>query len=548
MGGIPNPDSSTQQVGPFGVLGNTGLSALPNMTRANVEYALKQRLKNGSWKDSSDEFWTGVDPDGVNPWGTRITQTIGEAVTGSPQTGDITETVTQVDGHFTTQRGNLQGTINGIINKWFGWVGDIWELLDLEGALEDQANTVATLAAAVQALQNNESNQNVGGISAFVDFSGRADSTTLGSDFDQTYSGSGTGVWGIKDGRAAWYSVAGADRDCVAVYNVANTTTKYQKIGVAFSSAPVWVGFPSGSGHNFIYGRMNAAGTEYVYADFTKYTVELGCVVGGVKTFFVDKTSGFSFKSNATYWLECGVGVSTRSYRVLENGVPVLDYTEGGGGISVYADTHRHTGFGVHADASGLGTAPPARVLAYAFADNQPPTLVGSGARMVRTSTSTVTASSGSNLLPSSFFGSAPDATPDIVPDTSTGRFTVSISGWYNISVRLMIKHSNSSSTSNGADYPPFPLHLLLYKNGTLERWIGPSVLPYPRGAGSSGSGVQYYGTPDCAAGETAIFLQGGDYVQIGYNADATETGFWTGEASGVKTYFSITLANRSLA
>lgn len=449
----------------------------------------------------------------------------------------VTQRLTPARAGFQKIGQDFSTIIDNLVKGFFGWTGSGFRHEDSAQALADQAAATAALSAAVTALQNNQNNQAVGGTAEFIDFSPRSDSSSLGGDFTQTYSGSGSGLWGIVSGRAAWISVNDAPRSCVAVYNAEQTTTDYQMVGASFATSPMWFN-AAAQARNYLFGRMNSSGTSYVYADFGKYDVELGCVVSGVKTVFAAETD-FSFKSNALYWLRTGTVGGLRIFQVLEGTTPIITHTEVGS-TSMVGASYRYCGTGVKAYATGFGTSPPGKTSAWAFSDNQPANVVGSGARMVRAATSNVTASSGSNQLPSGFFDTPAESTADITADLTAGTFEVSVDSWYDVEVRLAINHFNTSNNSHGAEVAPFPLHLLLYKNGSVEKWIGDSVVPYPRGADSSGSGSQYYGSPDGAAAMCRIYLQAGDVISVGYNADAARLSFWTGDAGGLKTYFSI--------
>lgn len=255
---------------------------------------------------------------------------------------------------------DIGSTIDNIVKGLFGWLGAGWTHADSLRALEDQAATTAALSAAVLGLDEE---------SVFIDFSTQSDSATLGVLWDQTYSGSGTGTWGVEDGRASWDSVSDAPRTCVAVYNAVTTDGDYQSVAASMATSPVW--FNQGSqGRNRLFGRMNAAGDTYVYADFGKYDFELGCVVSGVKTVW-DTLIFASFKSNAVYWLECGTEAGVRVFRVLEDTTVLMEHTEVGT-TSQLGASYRYCGMGVSASATIFGTSPPGKVAAFAFADTEP--------------------------------------------------------------------------------------------------------------------------------------------------------------------------------
>jgi len=252
-------------------------------------------------------------------------------------------------------------TIDNIVRGLLGWgPGTSWQHEDSLRALQDQAASTAALSAAILGLDAD---------ATFIDFSLRDDSSTLGSDWDQTYTGSGTGTWGVESGRAAWDSVADAARSCVGVYNVAGTGGNYQLVATSMATSPVWFNSIA-QGRNLVLGRVNAAGDSYVFADFGKYDFRLGCVVSGVQTVW-ETLSFASFKSNAIYWLECGTDAGERVFRLLEDTTTLLEHTEVGTTSQLGAD-YRSCGMGVSAYATIFGTSPPGKVTAFAFSDTEP--------------------------------------------------------------------------------------------------------------------------------------------------------------------------------
>lgn len=445
------------------------------------------------------------------------------------------------------QRYKSQATINGIVNSLFGWISDIdWDPEDSAQAQADLASTVASMSAAVTALQNNQNNASMGGQSAFVDFTTRSPATTLGSDFNQVYTGAGDGLLGIQSG-AEWLPGSHiASRTCSFYFNALETVGDYQKIGVAFGSSPE-PGLANPA-RNEIHGRKNASGTRYVCAAMEKYKAWLQCVIDGAVTVWKTTPSGaFSFKASAIYWLETGTVGDLRVYRLLEGNTPVLVHTEVGTASYVGAG-YRGCGGAVYAYANGVATNRPARMAAFAVSDNHPATAVGSGARIYRSSTAGVNVAAGVNALPANYFDTPGENTPDITYDLSLGRFTVSIDGWYDIDFRTAT--SGFTGTSNSTtSLAPFPMHLALLKNGVVDRYIGDVIRPYGYDiSAASSSGTYYAIAPEAISGSCRIFLQKDDYVEIGYDANAARTGFLTGDAAGAHTYFEMTLANRSLA
>lgn len=154
-----------------------------------------------------------------------------------------------------------------------------------------------------------------------------------------------------------------------------------------------------------------------------------------------------------------------------------------------------------------------------------PSTPIGSGFRQYRTGTGTVTPASGANALASaSFFDTNQYRTSDFTYTSSTNTLTVANAGWYMVTMNYLI-----SSISGTANY-----QCLIYKNGTLDQYGGGWWSTGGNQPGNFGASFIIY----CNAGDTlkpGIQSQGGGVVI-------------TGEATGTKTYWSVSLMNRSLA
>ncbi|MEW5810257.1 MAG: hypothetical protein AB1925_12465 [Actinomycetota bacterium] len=534
------PDRLPALLWPMGGPGKfkRGISSGYDLTQANVERELKRdkvinnRRIRGAKGDVDN--WTN---DIAEAWATAA-QSVWHLTQQLPIIGDFIEVFTgKEDGNtndlgtaINTWRQELQDNRNRLVNGLFGW--DRW---DATGELADQAvrenaETVAALGAAVADLQNDRNNSSVGGKGVVVDFTTRPTASTLGADFDQSYTGSGTGTLGIVNGTGAhWNAKNDASRTCLFRYNALQTATDYQKVWVAFGSSPEQFG--RNAGRNEIHGRKNAAGTAYVYAAMEKGRAELGCYVGGAKTMFVAKTSGFSFKSTGLYALECGtVGVlGLRVFRLLDsNGSVILAHTEVGTTSQAGPD-YRGGGGAVYAVATGFGTTGPGDMLAWAMADNYPPTLVGSIAKMYRANTGLVAINSGINPLPTDFFDNSGATTADYIVSRPNGSFTVTMDGnyWCKIQAKTV-------------DLPE-QFTFVLFINDNPYEHAGDA---HCRGVNILGGNVD----PKACSAEITVPLQSGDTVSWGTDSVGFSGTAFGGEASGSETFCKMALDNRSLA
>ncbi len=416
--------------------------------------------------------------------------------------------------------------ISNIVNGFQGWPGRGWGHQDSEQALQDAAATIAGLSASVTALQSNRNNQAVGGVSGVIDFTSRPSGSTFGSDFNHIRSG-GNGHYSISQGAGAvWAAVNDANATDAFLYNALQTATDYQKVWIAFGSSPSYIG--SQEAVNEIHGRKNLAGDTYIYASLTKRTAKLGCCVSGFRTQFISKS--ISFKPNGLYALECGTVGGLRTFRLLEGSTVLLAYTEVGITSQLGSD-YRYTGGLGSAIAGGLGTQPPGGMYAFALADNQATTLVGSFATMYRASTTAVGISSGYNQLPANFFDNTGGNTEDLTYDFATGGWTVANDGQYYVE----IESATTGITS------PDQFIWCVFVNGVFVKRVGN---PIQRGSSEVG-GVRI---PNATGASAVIPMQSGDTMTWGYWSNETLVTYLKGDPSAGLTYSSIGLLNRSLA
>ena len=172
------------------------------------------------------------------------------------------------------------------------------------------------------------------------------------------------------------------------------------------------------------------------------------------------------------------------------------------------------------------------------MSDNLPPEVLGSGAIMYRADGSGSSINSGENYLATGFFDNLAENSSDIESDLSTGSFTVSIDGWYRAEVRLKLDDSGDS---------PSHLELILEKTtdvDTQKRYMGHDHGRYAA-AHDEGASANTYG-PDGVYGSCPVYLQAGDSARVKYKASSSK-GSFDGDTAGERSWFALTLINRSL-
>lgn len=497
------------------------------------------------------EIITGIEDGNYNDLGTWVNalraslraaaETFSGMLKDIPLLGDLIEILSGEEdgnpndlGSFGLKvRGGIQQLVNSVVVSLFGWVGELFSHEDAEEALKDASNTISGLTAQVAALIANRNNEAIGGIGRVIAFTEMATGTTFGSDFVHNRSGGGGRYEVVTGVGAVWKPKSDSDATDNFRYTALATSSNYQKIWAAYGSAPQR--FLNNSARNEIHGRKNYEGTEYVFAALEKNKAEIGCVVEGstpgtyVRKVFRTETN-FSFKAQSSYALVCGLlgAGGERVFQLLEDDRAILT-AEDDDEESKLGEDYRYVGGLGFARASGLGSNNPGTMWAFAFGDNFPPLVVGSGFRRYRASTSPVTpSSSGDYKFPADFFDTPDAITGDMVSSTANNRLTVSMDGWYTVTIRIGL-NAWSSSTMRFAP--------LLFKNA--------STSPYRVGrytvTGDSG--------PSIMAVFTDVYLEAGDYVEPGYRlANTIDLTRFVGDASGTETYWSVVLTNRSYA
>lgn len=445
------------------------------------------------------------------------------------KTGNMPGNLVQgITGAVSTIVQDVQGVLNNIVAGLLGFGNTLYDAVigDANTVTYNLNDTIAAMQAAISTLQNSASYVANAGNSDFVSWASAADASSLGAAWSQTYGGTGTGVLGIVSGRAAWKDFSDNSRSCVAVYTAKQTTTDYQKIGVAFASAPNdWYG--GNDALNYIGGRVNAAGSTYVYVMLGPDTCELGCTVAGTTTVF-GSVPGFKFKSGASYWLECGTVGGVNIFKVWENDRVIKTYTDSGH-VSAYGADYRYVGVGSSYFGSSLLHTTPGAMAAFAFSDNTPAPVLGSGFRRYRSSGTGVSQASGVHLLASNFFDTAERITTDLTYDGgSNNKLTMSVAGWYLVKVQLALSDWIHGGQS---------IQALLYKNGAVVA-AGAETFGTAALGAATGGGSNFGGT-------FIVYCDPGDYVQIGCNASTSLT--VTGGPSGTQCHFEAVFVNNTV-
>jgi hypothetical protein len=352
-----------------------------------------------------------------------------------------------------------------------------------------------------------------------VDFSDYADGN-MPAGWTVTYpSGAGTSTIGIVSGNAQWRNTNNADRTAKILYNTA-TDTDYQIIRGTMSMAPQEA-IGGGTPRFYAIGRVGNSGNNYVWCrgwcdGWFQYKGDIGYCVNGTEYSWATNIS-LTWSLDMTFVI--GVGTSGRTYQVWSGNTLVYEHEEVGTSSSL-GSGYRQYGSIAEIKSGTFGPRHGGKIAGISVADNEPPTFVGSYARMYRTSTTKVSLpASGPTALPSSFFPSAVES-PDIDAVTVDGTFEVTESKPYLITARI---ERGTTMFSFGT--------LVLQRKPSGGSWAdaqwGQDIYMGHGSNGIDGHWVQY--------------LESGDQVRLATNNSGGASTSLLGDANGVKTYFTIT-------
>jgi hypothetical protein len=190
----------------------------------------------------------------------------------------------------------------------------------------------------------------------------------LSADWDIDYYDDVGGLAGGEvqqdgEGNCWWDGFGIAARTGRCVFNALTTTTDDQ---IATVVMPLRVQPPAlltGQSYLRILLRVNAAGTNYTYAEITDDGVALGCRVGGTVTEF---DSVGTVTQDGDVW---DFFVEGSVLKLERNGILVLSHDDSGGVAEMDSD-HRYVGFEMFANSRGLlGQTSPGTMAVFSADD-----------------------------------------------------------------------------------------------------------------------------------------------------------------------------------
>jgi hypothetical protein len=457
------------------------------------------------------------------------------SIPASSLTGTITETVT---GLGTLRDSFLNGLFNQNTSGYTNAQAQQQAAVVAQQAASAQAAAAAANATLAAQAAQASSNNSGGGFYQNISASGTDGTALSGTDFAST--GPTSGDLCIRGNNSYIGIKSGAATNTVGYFAILNYTytTDNQRLEVALGDQGSY-----DSAYTTLYMHCDTSHTVGAYCRIANDQIVIGSYTRSGGTYTYTPFSGGTYNGNVQQGQRAGFRNNGTTWSILVGGNSVLNVTNSS---VTFSGTRRSAAISMDRQHSsgffGWGAADydSFRIASISMADYVIPTYIGSGARITRTSTTQIAASSsGSQLLPTSFFGNTDKNTADITVDLTNGKLTVDNEGWYHVRLRLQYA---SFLIANG-DGAQGRASALLYKNGSIAEWGGGTFGFLSNASGFSG------GVGGMAVSSAfLIYLAAGDYIQAGFNNNtALNSGSkFLGEATGVQTYFEIALLNRS--
>ena len=268
----------------------------------------------------------------------------------------------------------VAGSIKETISGWFdGWGGAGFGTSTGLGPLSVHATAAQVLAAFNQlnAQFQQLAADNTSGVKAYENFGTYPDGSPGAKWSSWHQGGLNAESIEVKSGRLRLQNVLLTSRYGQTRYNVDDTSSDFQRIGVSFGARPA-SGLLGKRAANRILGRLSAEDTSscsFVFAELEDDSASIGCQVAGNATVF-KKVDTFNFNPGSAYWLQCGVkGTSggadaPYTFRLYENNTLLFEALDGGR-VSRMGVSNRWTGM-----AFDNPTLQSASVSSFAMYDN----------------------------------------------------------------------------------------------------------------------------------------------------------------------------------
>ena len=446
---------------------------------------------------------------------------------------------------LTTDLGTALTNAGNAITKAQGWLDGFWNgitgqnetniaVADAQAQAAAISETQSAQSAAIAALQAQNDGTTFQGING-TDSLDRVTASGLGgpSLWAETLLTADTGAYTYCNGsELKMVDGAGASphhyRYRCLIPGLATTLTDYQKIIITCGADQQEQASSSNTACWRVYFRVNTAETQYGFIEIGGNNLaQWGYKNGGSDTFVGSAFACTLPTAGTNFTLRIGTTAGIRYYELYRNGTFVnrwIDSTN----LVVTGPNNHGWGFGVRWGTRFFGQATPASVGSVSIADNLPPTILGSGFRAYNSSGSSTPTVTGTQKFPSNFFNATAIKSDDLTytPGTSN-RLTISVAGWYMVKMQQQMSYGGNVSKH---------FYFALFRNGSVEQISGTDSWTSNWSSTSSGG----------CEGTFIIYCAAGDYLEPGYDVNSSTGGLMPGDAAGLRSYWSVSLLNRS--
>lgn len=474
---------------------------------------------------------------------TRLTLlNLWQGLTGSGSTADRTpaevktasaavkSTADTASTNASTAGGNLQTVVDNIF-QGVGGVGTsnpvstvLDSIANLFGISTDAGAAAADAAAQIAALQAANNGGANNGKFVTYDFAPLPDGAVPAAFTKILDSGSGGVV--ISNGRLAWSKSGGGSPVELYVYNIESLASDYFEVSAVMPSGPEVDPFTGANGgFKWLGGRINASGTQGVWAQFGKSTVRFYYINGGALTSATLPIDA-SVPGGSILKFRGGGAGGARVFQCLVGNAVKGTWTDGGA-VTAMGPANRLCGDGLQPGARFDGTQnSPGTISFWTMSDNTPAAIVGQGLQVYRNSTSGLAVGAGGA---GALFDTIEAQTSDFLGwNAATSTFTASAAGWYTIDIGARSSNGLVRGERSG---------LCILIDGVIKR--RGQMIRNNNGTSSNPSGSAW----DIAASldwklTTVVYLNAGQTVRPAFDYDSRTI---VGNAAGDCTNMTIT-------
>jgi hypothetical protein len=264
--------------------------------------------------------------------------------------------------------------------------------------------------------------------------------TIISSGWGSAWSLSGSGAaTAVVTNQGYWMTDTGSTARTLIGINIEEATTSdYQEVRLLLTTlmeTPL-SGGADGAGQGLIF-RADATTNPLNYGLLRFYynRIELIGYRAGAPTLL--HTWSVTPNFGVAYTIDAGTANGLNHYQLYINGAPLgTEFTDSGNVIQTGVG-FRHRGMAMFTANRGTAESSPGVVAYFKASDNPPHPKIGSGFKVCRVNTASVSFPIGTLAVPASFYDTVDRMTADFTWDTTTSTLTVRDEGWYIFTLSL---------------------------------------------------------------------------------------------------------------